>query len=674
MLLKNLRKQQEEEEKEEEERNRKKNEQKANQEEARERSVTITTMDSVTEATEDMQADGRFQGGEKTKRNEENEDEEILEISETIYHPGTGVVNNPLYTSQLNLSASDEVDRAGKDSSTPTHSTTSGASSDSLTNEAGANQNAEGKVNPVPKPPRLTERSLSTDSQQSSQDESNKAISSSESGGSQLQRSAFSSVQREGRGSGGVSGSAGEHSPRVDAFGEELNSEDELAEARNPAFSDGSDSETGYGYYQVNSDPENEDSENNSKFRKVNGIQDEDEDESGDGAVVEGELENSLEESYPTLISKMRLERGFSIDNQASGQQPLSDGSPETFRKDTISPAVRESSTTPSPVPVHENISGRVSEIIHKYSAVNDHSVRENTDVSIDASLDENLSDSEEKFENLYKELSKNSYDESDHQIQIDYKDPDLSTGEEKEKSNEDIHDQTHSSGTTDTTVNENGYDSGEDTVDYPPGTPTGTASRPRVNSIIKKKGSPSSSTGSTKRVQFNPEVDMIEPDTPAESVQSPSAEKKMIKDESVTSGNAKIKKDATGTSTGTSKTDKKTTESTPGSPAKKKQKPADSNTTSKKKTTEVANSSQSPAKKKGIFTSIFSSSSAKKTDSTTPAKDDNTSKKTTTPFVKRQPTVDLNAPLIISGEFTFHVTLKIMSPVILKYNDLSLK
>ncbi|XP_042211025.1 microtubule-associated protein futsch-like isoform X2 [Homarus americanus] len=677
MLLKNLRKHQEEEHEEEEERKRELKEQKMVLEENRDLSDTRTSLGSD-ERKEVSESDDE----DLTLSKNKTEDDELEEINESIYDLNTGVVSNPLYSSNVNLSVSEGDDVAVKDSTNLTYSNSSGPSgasnsSASSSNVLVANQNSDGKVNPLPKPPRAgpADRRPSTESQTQSEFDEAEEHQSSFSGDKEEE---LPGEERESKKSIEVV-----DGPCLDAFGEEISDEEKvLVETRNRVYCE--NSEEGEGFDQVTSDSdENVDSESKVNAKRTDCEENSESlslpkrDRSPDETVNKEEEEEEervqepFEDNYTHLLSKMKLERGLSLATH-TGDVSQDIDSHETYLKNAHSPHLDSpSSDSPTPFEEPENGSDKEESVVGnndketKYDEIQEQDDKGKDNPGQKSASDETLSDSDDKFELLYNEMNNNSQEE----LQTE---PPMSEENEKNTKREESQDTPLVS--PENIIKENGHVEEENDVDFPSDETTPVK---RVNSIIKKKdrGSVNSGSGSVKKVQFNLDVDTIEPPSlDLSTTESPvtdtgegsptsttrkkpdsSSNKKRKEGLLKAVGVHKSKKESTGTTT-PGKTDKKLTETTtPGSPSKKKSTDSSTVTSStKKKTTDFSNSS-SPTKKKGIFSSIFSGTSSKKSDSQLPAKDDANSKRkasdTSPTALKRQPTVDLTAPLIINGQ-----------------------
>lgn len=719
MLLKNLKKQQEEEQEEEEERQRGLKEQRRAFEESRQRCDTTTSVGSV---VEERKGDVDCEDDDLSIEYEKNKEEEEVEINRSIYDAGTGVVNNPLYSSQINLSSCDDGGEDARDKihSTYTYSGTSGASDTSApaSDASVGNQDAVGKVNPVPKPPRTTygDGRPSTESQSfQSDDETKNFTEVSDS----LRQQSYSGSRKDERvsdttgleeGPADVPSVQDDEGSRFDAcdFGEEVedNDEEEIVEARNRLYSNPEDSEEGEGFYQVNSDSDEDTYRvgSESSLRKLGKTTGEGElgdvdflrgDQCSDSSLTEEEKEEvqkeSFEGNYSDLLNKMKLERALSIDSEASGHSP-DFGSPAASRKKILNSPI-DTAPSVSPTALDDGEIGSDREENGKYGSEREHGYIQSSDEDqkmMQYALTEALSDSEEKFEQLYNRLRKDSIEYLEAE---DYGENERSEQTTNENVTSVLEGEVKkSSASYEDIVKENGHIAEEDMLDSPSGSQSEMTTKKRVNSIIKKKdkGMPTSGTGTIKKVQFNLEVDTIESPATSESDSLVTAKDLAKKNEDSTVASAKEKlesltdkktkevsfksagghdlgEEATVTARTSPTAEKKTIDSTaesqtkketsgtksPPSPSKKKSTDSSVTSPSKKKVTGPSNS-HTPTKKKGIFSSIFSSSSTKKSD-TSSAKDDTSSKKKSsdspTQAVRRQQTVDLSAPSIISGE-----------------------
>ncbi|KAK4303017.1 hypothetical protein Pmani_024936 [Petrolisthes manimaculis] len=720
MLLKNLRKQQEEAQREEEQRLKHQKEQKEALEEAEWESEALLdgTQDEVKQKAERQDNEMREievanNEGIKTDDVKNEEEEELEEINQSIYH--VGAVSNPLYSSLTRRHEGGGGGGGGEvllEGTRETHMQTNGTSEasrkDSVAyDESGTNQNTDVKVNPLPKPP----RSLFQDRRPSGADDNNDTTT--EDVLSQGPQS--TSVVGEGR--------SGKHSGQAEfelVFGGESENEDELVEATNLVYSESDDSEEGKGFYEVN--PEStesiRESETDDNITRNNSSHNENVREEVTETREDrlDEEEDRRDEEYIDLVTKMRLERGFIIDTNNTEGSPQNLASPETIRKHSANSYGDSLSTSPTDSPIiKRNLNNKQdNEGNNTTMSPNNEDAHEVTGLYRNS-----LTESEEKFEELYKELSQSipnssqgSDNSDDKQLRNELVETDNGSSDQSKVSSLEVTVSEHvvrdndvketivrDSGDAATTVinaNENDADKNGvvegDETDAPGKSTPEMAPVKKVNSIIKKKKSPDSRSGSLKRVQFNIDVETVKPssstpdDTTNSSTQDP---------------NTKKKKDAKGKeSTPTSQKDKKQESS--GSPKKSTQpNNVTSSSSPTKKSISVSSikkkpqqeggklSSASPTKKKGIFSTIFSTNSGKKNE-TQPVKE-NASKKietqqfvddvtvkagtpatsglvnkdksggqgsinkdaatTSTSTLKRQSTVDLNAPLILSGQ-----------------------
>ncbi|KAK7084276.1 hypothetical protein SK128_009903 [Halocaridina rubra] len=582
-----------------------------------------------------------------------------------IFDQKTGGVSNPLYTSTVDLVSENDDTQEGEtgsssfissSSSSISSSTTSHTTQKNITSTSGASstfdtsrsqvlstpQDSEEKINPVPKPPRASVSEGSpTNSLDYDGDGEDKPNDQSVLNNSVLQE------DLRGVGSPVTSESSGSR-----IFDKESNPSLDKSVS---SFSE-EDSEEGEGFYQVNGDPLDTSRDKGSQSHEV--------------LDSETDKEN-FDSNYSELLSKMKLERGISIETQ-SGANILDARSPEGARKILgDSPLSDVSAKSPSPLNdlLKEKDPGN-GVTTDKEKKYNGEGSEAHKNAGIKRVLsDETLSDSEEKFEQLYRELSEAADTKTtgiterslleevsdtavimngisaDKLLDLDNEHPEV------EKSKKDGNNENH-------IANDKDIEGTEDAIDYKDNHSSEDALfLNRVNSIIKKKGSPSS--GITKKVQFDLDsTSTIDSDLPSPTNNQKEDEQIHIKDErKIVIG---IKKSGQDGASQEPTTKGKASSSTPST----------------------------PTKKKGIFSSIFASSSSKKTPDLGTPKADGSNKKNTshtkdemgsslkedagikkTPpaakvdtnlpkklpatsqaTIKRQPTVDLTAPLIIGG------------------------
>ncbi|XP_069943221.1 uro-adherence factor A isoform X1 [Cherax quadricarinatus] len=807
MLLKDLRKQQEEERKDEE-RKKQIKEQTGALEERREPNSTSTSLERVAEyagqddrkAEEDEEEEDEDEEDLTIKREKNIDDEDEEDEEEpgkninTIYDISTGVVNNPLYSSNVNLSSSDgESDApATKETFLFTYSRSSSNSEVPvalLTEVSVTNQRSNENVNPLPKPPRAVfdEPRSSADSQSPSLEDGSPVtvdgsprevtdnpseagdndnptevgsnpsvldsilaeVSSSfeldsnsvavcgilagvdssptevssgpivvDGSSAEVDNSSTETDEKQKEQLSFISGkyedvifkleekecvSSSESLLSSDSFKEVITGENEMvSEAINLLHSNTESSKEGEGLSQVESKPEKHDFQDefdekinitiengkNSDVLSENGLV------SGDTFKTEP-TEESLNESCAHQPVKMKLERYFYIDCEAP---PPDTDSLDLYQRNSCDSHL-DSPSSSSSYPSSSGECGSNKEESAseqnksqvKYEDIINQESKE-SEIHIKNVIHDVHSDTE-KIEQIYNELNNNTQGELQTESYKEHEIP-VSPVNEILENIEELGDENSLQVSPDNVMKENGHIEGEDLVDFPIGSHGEQQPLRRVNSIIKKKGSSSSSTGSVKRVQFNLD---IKSETPPPSVasepsvstaataeksddtRSASARKPESCSDTRTLGSSKsptspkARKETSGTTTGSKKMDKKTSSASLGFPSKKKgssdttsssppskKTPDSSLTSSAKKKTFEPSSTSSPSKKKGIFSSIFSGSS-KRADSLVTREDAETKKKsseTSSVSLKRYQTVDLNAPIIISGQAEVGVSM----------------
>lgn len=624
MLMKNLRRQQEEEEREQ-------------AGGGRRQSLLEICGQSPPPATQGPEGSpaGEGQGAKESQGHEGKIGDLMQEISSTIFSEETGVVSNPLYTSLINLSSPSLKSAPNGDLHSPSHTSGSAAKASlaagppSEALAGGRKENA--KVNPVPKPPRsgFPERSQSWEPPGSQGPDDGTQV--------RLKRQSFSSF---GEGSTLACGGSGESSEDDDVFGEVTPEvKEDLAEAKNQLLSQ-KDS------YEKRSDSEVSDADsaensrrNQSKVAKFikrfesidqqsNGSRSSRSDEEDD--EEEGQPEKT-DDVYEEDLNKMKLERGLSIDSQSGGDFQASEligsiarDSPQSLESDKI------------PLSFSDESAGT-----DKEESSSENGDREPHSNGISTS-------SEDQFEKLYLELSQESPDHtngfgntngSEETTQPNGTDPGQRNGETTPK---------------DPLVEENEAN-GEDAVDSPETTPM-----KRVNSIIKKKNKDSTSSGTVKRVQFNLDIQTVEPQPVSDDRTPHPPQPKEKKEPPTDQPKKKSTKDPTPAKASPPP------EVPPNSPVKKPSSPASSPTKkkspdspSKKGGRSSPSPTRSPSKKKGILSSLFASSASKKGAGSS-AKEETTKGDDATNIPKpqtkeasglqRQTTLDMNAPVVMSG------------------------
>lgn len=679
MLLKNLRKQQEEAQREEEQRQKYQREQKEALEEAEWESgasLDSSTQDEMETQAEDKEDEGtEIEVANKESVNTDdvrNEEEEETEINQSIYQ--AGAVSNPLYSSLTRRHGGGGGGGEGiMDGTEGTHMQTNGTSEasreDSVTSdESGTNQNTDVKVNPLPKPP----RSLFQDRRPSGADDDNND-------------DVFEGAQSPStvHGEGKSSQQPGQAESDV-VFESDAENGDELAEATNSAYSESDDSDECQGFYEVNPEPTE-----SSEYTEGDSVTEGESDTFTTNHTSQNEdlreevKEVRRDEEYTDVVTKMRLERSFIIDSNNTEESPQNLASPETHRKHSVDSHPDSPNISPSDSPtLRRNLK----------STGKDTNFSSNNEEILDVpGYRDSLTESEEKFEQLYKELSRQttpSFNQGN-----DITDDQQSLSELGEKHNtssvlpkENIGRKVDEVYTTVKKVLGNESQGNEEVVqadetDAPVTSTPDKAPVKKVNSIIKKK-SPDSRSGSLKRVQFSIDVETITPSsTPDEATntsinplnQDPDTRKK--KDAKGKESPLASPKDKRRDSLGSPrKTSQLSNVTSPSSPSKKA---TPASPTKKKPQQEGGKqNSTSPTKKKGLFSTIFSTNTGKKSE-TQPVKDGVTVKAdtptapgltnketsgsqgsvnkdtqdTSASTLKRQSTVDLNAPLILSGK-----------------------
>ncbi|XP_042861722.1 uncharacterized protein LOC122246942 isoform X2 [Penaeus japonicus] len=618
MLMKNLRKQQEEEEKE--------------QENGGRRQSLLENCGQVAPPRSEGSLRGEGHGVETESQGHEEKIGDLMqEISQTIFSTETGIVSNPLYTSLINLSSPSLKSAPNGDLPFPSHTSgnTAKASLPALQSASEtANQKATAKVNPLPKPPRsgFTERSQSWEppGHQVSDDESQV----------RLKRQSFSSF---GGGSTLASTGGGESSEDDDDVFGEVTSEvsEDPVEAKNKLHREKDCSDK-------RSDSEVDDSESTEKSKRNRGKVakfikrfesfEQQTDGSRSSKSDEEEEPEETNDGYEEDINKMKLERGLSIDShngsfcgdyQASELiSNITRDSPQNIESDKI------------PLSFSDENTGTDKE---ESSSENGDREPQSNGISIS---------NEDQFEKLYLELSKESSDPT--------KDLGKANGsEETREPNDNETDRSDGETSQKTPTEEN--EENEDAIDGSETTPM-----KRVNSIIKKKNKDSTSTGTVKRVQFNLDVETVEPQPISEDrttqPNEPKENKKPLDQQPSTKKTGKeptLVKSSSASEVPPSSSVKKPT-SPVTSPSKKK--PTDS--PSKKGGRSSPSPTQSPSKKKGILSSLFSSSTSKKSTGSSTKEESNKgdASHNSKPQMKqasglqRQATLDMNAPLVISG------------------------
>nr|XP_045615077.1 myb-like protein X isoform X2 [Procambarus clarkii] len=703
MLLKNLRKQQNEEQKEDEERQREIKMQRKAMKEMQEHNGSSTSLGIVTD--DGQQAEEEDDDEDLTIKREKNKDEEELEeINESIYDLSTGVVSNPLYSSELDLPSSNDDDEAtteGKQLFTYSSSSSISEASPALsTHSIISNQSSDGKVNPLPKPPRviLEDQIQSTESQillpnvdeienddEIDGQQKHQSSLGSDDEGDEISKVAQEEAYRSSESLQEVD------SARKDACSEVITNEDgKIAGAKPSSYTNHKSSEEVEDHNQEKSVPDKDVAQGECE-PIFNHVLDKESNKSdslpenrhfSDNVILSQEekeelKEELLDENHKYLSSKVKLERDLSMDPERSGVPP--EASPQDLYLSNGLNSYLDSLSSDSLSSFNDHQSENDKDTItteNKLQAKSEEK-EENRETVMGDFVSEILSDSEEKFEQLYNELNNSSQRE-------------LQTEHYRESEELGEIENTSQVG-PEVTVKENGH-AVEDSVDFPSKFSGEERTLKRVNSIIKKRGTSSSNTVATKRVQFNldmNETETLQPSCSPETTLALSTDA-MIKKIGVSANSTtknpdlkssrkkkeepwtipaspKVKKKALETTIGPGKLDNKKTDSKSGTLSKKmapssegtslpsssKKKMPDSFVASQTKTLDPS-SKLSPIKKKGIFTSIFFSSLPKKNDASLTKEDVRSKRKSsevTNSSVKRQTMVDPNAPLVISGQ-----------------------
>ncbi|XP_068212106.1 serine-rich adhesin for platelets-like isoform X2 [Palaemon carinicauda] len=610
MLLKNLRQQQEQEQKEEERRR-----------------VQNTPENSEDGSNE--QSREELTNGEQPLEDKENETPELQDIDESIYDQGTGTVTNPLYASidELNKEKNKRMDGASLPISRSINTSMTSDTRGLHLQGAPPNKDSEDKVNPVPKPPRasISEGSPISNFSVPDRDENERSVPKEGEEEASCQQSDFT-------GDSGqpqqqylstdviptlvVTSENNQYEDHSSQFTDKENLEEStLEETPNNSHASSDEDSEGEGFYEVNPDsPEKLDL--HKTLTKTEGISDSIED---------------LENNYVELVSKMKLERGLSIESNSEGAV-LEPESPERLRKLLgDSPLSDDFTKSPSPDNGSRDKENSSDDGYNERKYRNDGS--NHSGVSEDV-----LSDNDERFEQLYQELSSS-----------------VNSGPQN---NSHIYNETHGkdnnklpngSATQDTNTEENeesieeegiGHevDSNEDDEN------TEGTSLKRVSSIIKKKGAPS--TGKSKKVQFNLDATTID----NKAFDSPQSSESATKKKSDGGPTSPAKKKGIFSNIFSSASSKKYDVSATKEEAvnKKDLSPKKTNSISKK---DISLTKVDLINKKEVPTKVEGSN---KKDPPSPKLDKTISAKKTPSApqgnLKRQPTVDLTAPLIISG------------------------
>ncbi|XP_064101423.1 myb-like protein X isoform X2 [Macrobrachium nipponense] len=633
MLLKNLRQQQEQEQKEQEERN-------------RAQSAQTSAEQDDEEHTSEEHGLGGLNNGEPPLEEKENEKpEDLQEIDESIYDQGTGTVTNPLYvsTEDLKKEKRNHLDDVSSAISPSINTYTGSDSGASHFPGASPDKDSEDKVNPVPKPPRVSVSEGSPISSSSVPDRAGneRSVCKTEEEAS-LQQSDFTSDRVQQYLSRDVIPKlvVTEGSIEHDDCSSQYNNKDNLSEntfSETPSSSHSSSDEDteGEGFYEVNPDPQ----EGLDLQETIANPE--------DSSVQSQDFDNN----YVELVSKMKLERGLSIESN-SGGSIIEAESPERMRK-LLGDSPLSDDSTKSPSPDNGPCDKETSNVLCSDRGYIGKQYK--GDSKISAVSDDIVSDNDERFEQLYQELSRNGNNETQNNVQTNDNmindTPNTIQSQNVSADDEDsreIDKKNHPNGSAEAANTEENKEEiiqekiiheaakiEDEEENY------GSANLKRVSSIIKKKGAPS--TGKSKKVQFNLDATTIEHkafDPPASS-------------ESIT---------------------KKKSDDGPTSPAKKRGIFSNIFSSPSKKSDaappkeEAINKKNLPSKKEDIskkdlpLTKVdainkeLSSKveSGNKKDPPSPKLDKNGSVKKTPPAshgnLKRQPTVDLTAPLIISG------------------------
>lgn len=487
MLLKNLRQQQEQEQKEQEERNRSLNAQ------------TSAGQDDQEHTSEEQGQEG-LNNGEPPLEDKENEKpEELQEIDESIYDQGTGTVTNPLYvsTEDLKKEKQNHLDDVSSPISPSINTYTASDSGESHFPGASPDKDSEDKVNPVPKPPRVSVSEGSPISSSSVPDRAGneKSVCKTEEEAS-CQQSDFTSdrvqqyLSRDVIPKLVVTEGNILHDYSSEFNNKENLSENTLAETPSSSHSSSDEDTEGEGFYEVNPDPQ----EGLDLQKTVTKTE--------DSSFQSQDFENN----YVELVSKMKLERGLSIESN-SGGSIIEVESPERMRK-LLGDSPLSDDSIKSPSPDNGPCDKETSNVLCSDRGYSGKKYKQG-EPKISAVSDDVISDNDERFEQLYQELSGNG--DIDTQNNLHTKDNMINnTANTIQSQNLSVDDAVddHPNGSAEAAnTEENKEEVNQEKMIQEAATNedeenAASTNLKRVSSIIKKKGAPS--TGKSKKVQFN--------------------------------------------------------------------------------------------------------------------------------------------------------------------------